>query len=192
MAHDPSNLQRAKFADRLRTARKARGFRTARSFAEKVGVDQNTYTRYERGEVEPNVGLIERMWQALDLPPTDLFGVLPSGGLAEPVTPPLSGAATGQLSGPTESALAWQVAETFIAARAAPGAALGPLDALRAAARIYAELAADPFGAVARLVADPDLERGDPNRRDALVRRIGALTGALSGRDARLKRPRDV
>ena len=178
----PDDLHRAKFADRLRTARKARGFRTARSFAERIGVDQNTYTRYERGEVEPNVGLIERMWQALDLPPTDLFGGVPSGGLAEQATPSLHGPGSGHLNGATESAIAWQVAETYIAARTAPKTVLDPLDALRAATSIYSALTKDPFGTVTRLVADPDLERGDPERRATLVRRIGALTRALSAR----------
>jgi transcriptional regulator with XRE-family HTH domain len=67
-------LQRDTFANRLRIMRKERGFKTAKSFAEALGVDQNTYTRYERGEVEPNIGLLERIWDLLQLPSNGLIG----------------------------------------------------------------------------------------------------------------------
>lgn len=42
------------FARRLRLARIASGYLTARAFAEQLGIDQNTYTPYERGRSYPS------------------------------------------------------------------------------------------------------------------------------------------
>ncbi|MFM2422594.1 MAG: Helix-turn-helix domain [Pseudomonadota bacterium] len=74
MAPNPKRDAHSGFAERLRALRKARGYRTAKSFAEVLQIDQNTYTRYERGEVEPNLVVLGRIWDLLDLPDNGLIG----------------------------------------------------------------------------------------------------------------------
>ena len=64
---------RLDFAERLRALRIPRGFRTARSFAKALGIDENRYTRYERAEVEPDLGLIRRICEILHVSPADLL-----------------------------------------------------------------------------------------------------------------------
>ncbi|MEM7775611.1 MAG: helix-turn-helix transcriptional regulator [Pseudomonadota bacterium] len=49
------------FGQRLRDARKSAGYRTAQAFATEIGLDQNRYTRYERGEVEPNLFVLRKI-----------------------------------------------------------------------------------------------------------------------------------
>jgi len=66
---------RAFFAERLRTLRVPLGYRTARSFAKALGIDENRYTRYERAEVEPDLGLIRRICALLSVTPNELLGV---------------------------------------------------------------------------------------------------------------------
>jgi transcriptional regulator with XRE-family HTH domain len=58
----------AAFAVRLKTLRVLRGFRTARSFARALDIDENRYTRWERGEVEPSVAMLAKMAEVLGLP----------------------------------------------------------------------------------------------------------------------------
>lgn len=58
----------AAFAVRLKTLRVLRGFRTARSFARALDIDENRYTRWERGEVEPSVTMLAKMAEVLGLP----------------------------------------------------------------------------------------------------------------------------
>jgi transcriptional regulator with XRE-family HTH domain len=64
---------RARFAKRLKAIRVPRGFRTARSLAEALGIDENRYTRYERGEVEPNLDLLLQICSLLGATPNDLL-----------------------------------------------------------------------------------------------------------------------
>ncbi|MFM1816421.1 MAG: Helix-turn-helix domain [Pseudomonadota bacterium] len=63
------------FARRLRELRIPRGFRTARSLAQELGIDENRYTRYERAEVEPDLDLLVRISEVLEITPNDLLGV---------------------------------------------------------------------------------------------------------------------
>lgn len=64
------------FAVRLKQLRVLRGFRTARAFAQALEIDENRYTRWERGEVEPSVAMLAKMAEVLNLP----VDILVSGG----------------------------------------------------------------------------------------------------------------
>lgn len=64
------------FAVRLKQLRVLRGFRTARAFAQALEIDENRYTRWERGEVEPSVAMLAKMADVLNLP----VDILVSGG----------------------------------------------------------------------------------------------------------------
>jgi transcriptional regulator with XRE-family HTH domain len=81
------------FATRLKQLRMLRGFRTARAFAQALGVDENRYTRWERGEVEPNVAMLGKIAEILGLPVDTLVG----GGEIGPALQP--GRAEGPGSG---------------------------------------------------------------------------------------------
>ena len=65
---------RAAFAKRLRERRIQGGYVRARNFARALGIEENTYTRYERAEAEPNLTLIHKICQVLRLTPDALFG----------------------------------------------------------------------------------------------------------------------
>ncbi|MGI9478475.1 MAG: helix-turn-helix domain-containing protein [Hyphomicrobiaceae bacterium] len=64
---------RTRFAQRLRAIRVPRGYKTARSFAEALEIDENRYTRYERAEVEPDLRLMMRICSLLGATPNDLL-----------------------------------------------------------------------------------------------------------------------
>jgi transcriptional regulator with XRE-family HTH domain len=51
--------ERRIFAARLKELRFLRGHHTAKKFAQALGIEQNTYTRYERAEVEPSLTVID-------------------------------------------------------------------------------------------------------------------------------------
>ncbi len=55
------------FATRLKQLRVLRGYRTARAFAQALEIDENRYTRWERGEVEPSVAMLGKMADVLNV-----------------------------------------------------------------------------------------------------------------------------
>lgn len=59
---------RERFAKRLKAARLMKGFETQKAFAEEVGLESETYRRYERGETEPTIGGLIRISQKLEVP----------------------------------------------------------------------------------------------------------------------------
>jgi len=75
----PASQVRAEFADRLRRLRVARGYKHARALARLLDLDENRYTRYERGEVEPNLATILRICAVLGTNPNELLGYRQSG-----------------------------------------------------------------------------------------------------------------
>jgi transcriptional regulator with XRE-family HTH domain len=166
---------REQFAARLRAARRARGFRTAKSFAEALGIEQNTYTRYERAEVEPNIAVIERMWAALDLAPNDLFG-----------TPPGDqrwGAIRGERGrfvpvDPRDKA-AWELAAAYVRATPQAGQTAGSDAEFRRFTTVFADLARHPYETAGRLALDIDLSAADASARDTLVAAFARFTKLL-------------
>ena len=61
-----------------------RGYKTARSIAQKLGIHENRYTRYERAEVEPNLALLMQICRALDVTPNDLItAIITDAGVLE-------------------------------------------------------------------------------------------------------------
>ena len=66
---------RAAFARRLRERRIQGGYVRARNFAKALGIEENTYTRYERAEAEPNLTLIDQICKVLRITPDALFGL---------------------------------------------------------------------------------------------------------------------
>jgi transcriptional regulator with XRE-family HTH domain len=65
---------RIEFSSRLRRLRLEHGYPHARAFAEAIGIEENRYTRYERGEVEPNLAVIAAICRTLGITPNEPFG----------------------------------------------------------------------------------------------------------------------
>jgi transcriptional regulator with XRE-family HTH domain len=61
------------FADRLRQAREAKGYKSAAKFANALGREEHTYRHYERGESEPDYETLERICHLLEITPNDLL-----------------------------------------------------------------------------------------------------------------------
>jgi len=64
---------RQRFAQRLRALRVPRGYKTARSLADDLGIHENRYTRYERAEVEPDIATLMAICRRLEVTPNDLL-----------------------------------------------------------------------------------------------------------------------
>jgi transcriptional regulator with XRE-family HTH domain len=174
MMPDPSCSPRRRFADRLRAARLARGFRTAKSFAQRLNIDQNTYTRYERAEAEPSIAMLDRIWTTLELPFCDLFGPTQdlARGAAEadtPRQPPSSPPVT------LRESLGWRLADLFVdlTTRSGPGPSR-----LQRQGRLFLDLQTNPYPTLARLLAElPDHELPAPTvqRLDDAIRALTAV-----------------
>ena len=166
---------RLRFAKRLREFRLPRGYQTARGFARVLGIDENRYTRYERAEVEPDLTLLMKICEALDVTPNDLLGpdMPPMAGFAEagvgspPATP--EAAATSNRRGTrarsgngaeppaaSQSAyrasqlVAWQLAEEAVRLKLLSGDAevALPMQRLAMTGAIYSALVADAMTAI--------------------------------------------
>jgi len=61
------------FAQRLRKAREAAGFEHAKHFADALGVEPAAYRYWERGGASPNLSMLTRICQLLDVEPNDLL-----------------------------------------------------------------------------------------------------------------------
>lgn len=102
------------FAIRLKQLRVLRGYRTARAFAQALQIDENRYTRWERGEVEPSVAMLGKMADILNVP----VDMLVSGGdVAANLAPSLGvrevGMASLQGSGPSAGAVSHEEPSRF-------------------------------------------------------------------------------
>ena len=70
---DNASEECIRLSKRLKSLRQARGFKTARSFASKLDIHENRYTRYERAEVEPDLELLVKFCSVLRITPNDLL-----------------------------------------------------------------------------------------------------------------------
>lgn len=64
---------RKAFAKKLRAHRTLRGFDTARDFSAAFGIQENTYTTWERGESLPNLEQFLKICWLLGITPNDLL-----------------------------------------------------------------------------------------------------------------------
>jgi transcriptional regulator with XRE-family HTH domain len=146
-------------------------------------LDENRYTRYERGEVEPNLANICRICSVLGIGPNDLFGYDEAPSEPMPATrdpPQLDGNAKGKPA----SSQAWRIASAIASLRSersghvtSPGHD-DPLTPLRATAEIYGRLLTqDPGHVVAQILGDAELDELGPERKAELVALIDAFMG---------------
>jgi transcriptional regulator with XRE-family HTH domain len=181
---------RSRFAKRLKALRQQRGFDRARFFAKTLGIEENRYTRYERAEVEPSLTLIQKMCDTLRVTPNELLGFAdpPEDGSLFWV-PPCAAADEAPTRGdgaPPDpvSALAWRLASAAVAIRqeqAGKQPAGDPLETIRETGKLFADLKAKPFGAVAEIVRDPSLKAAASEKTAMLAELIRAYTETVSG-----------
>ena len=62
-----------KFCDNLKAARKALGL-TQKFVAEKLNVVESCYANWEQGRTEPNVGMLRKLSQILEISLDELIG----------------------------------------------------------------------------------------------------------------------
>ena len=204
----PRNV-RLHFAQRLKELRTARGFRTARSLAQALAIDENRYTRYERAEVEPDLTLLMRICETLGVTPNELLANWSASGAERPLagfaekaestglatgTPPLSPARIGPRAAegsPPEAdravarvrqrALTWRLAGELAKLGAKPDvAAPSALTDLQAKSRLFAEIERDPFAFISRLADDPALAALDRHDQARLAALIDDLIATAS------------
>ena len=206
---DPARAVKEKFARRLRALRVPRGFKTARSFAQALGIDENRYTRYERAEVEPDLSLIQRICETLRITPNDLLNLKDdlatgySSGFAKPedqawtagheFEPHGSGSvsagtasshrATANNSAPSAVAdpksTRRRVLAWQLAARLAALSAGQPLAPLKLTTKYFAEIEADPFAIATRLSNEAALTRADEAEQQRIAAMVDALVSAV-------------
>ena len=193
----PAALQppavRAAFARRLRELRIPRGFRTARKLANALGIDENRYTRYERAEVEPDLTMLVRICDKLEVSPNDLFGITggsppaPMLGLAESTQNAdfgPGGSSTGQgRAADKRQALAWQLARELaqIEAGLEPSRRGGSaFQAVQRTSRLYNEIESNPFAFVAKRVETPPLTTLEPKAQARIVALMENLIEAVN------------
>lgn len=189
---------RIQFAARLKELREQRGFKTARSLARTLDIDENRYTRYERAEVEPDLSLLLRICQTLDVSADDLLGRESDdlvGGSKSAVStagdpdvamsfgePQRDAYAAGLHDRRQARGSAWRLARTF--AEAQEGVAAGELTAdnefavIRRALHLLAEIERDPYAFARRIVEDPIVSGLGSERRAELVRLVADLMDA--------------
>lgn len=186
----PAELQtlsiRTLFAKRLKAFRVPRGFATARSFANALGIDENRYTRYERAEVEPDLSLLIKICSLLAVKPNDLLDFetdqTSSPGFSEeptqplrPTTDPTSRNSARQAS-VLQSALSWRMAELVADLNRADPA--NKLDRVGRIARLYTEIDANPFAFVAGIATNPRLVDLSPEATASFAELAEALIAA--------------
>lgn len=206
MVNSPENspTERQAFAHRLRELRVTRGYRTARSLALDLGIDENRYTRYERAEVEPDIDLITRICRTLSLTPNVLFGFdseRPQTGFAEVAQGIISGygsagaaptadISTAESEGAEASAnaftrFAWALADEIatVRARSAGAPSGGPLAQVATAMAIYKNLMDAPFETLEVLLREPALAHAtvETQERIAELARQFARTASAAG-----------
>ena len=180
------------FARRLRELRVLNGYKTARSLARSIGIDENRYTRYERAEVEPDLTLLTVLAATLRTTPNELLGIAggPATGLQDSVAEQRpfqfeDAAGRAQLSrSECAKAICWTLATAIAEAvehaaaspqdRGAAGSATEPR--LQAVSAGYQQLSQDPFGALTTIVNEPAVVRARPE----LLIRIRSLVEDLA------------
>jgi transcriptional regulator with XRE-family HTH domain len=183
-------IARQQFARRLREFRVARGFKTARSLAQALDIDENRYTRYERAEVEPDIKLIQQICETLGLSPNDLLGALVRRPAAAPRTAlrvsgfseaePVPLSPSGGERDRTAWLLACAVADLKATATKPSPEGAPPLATLQLAARLFADLQSRPYGAVTDILLHPAVAEAPAEEARRIETLIEALTHAAS------------
>lgn len=173
------STNRHRFAGRLRRLRQERGYAAARHFAQALGIPENRYTRYERGDSEPDLDDLYLFFEHLPASPNELFGVeggkplakQPPGFASGPQEPLDRSPDTARGSGhsttiepPRRSdadAAAWHLATIVIRHKRPKNIAAQnhlTFAELRETGLLFKALCNDPFDTISSLVTTPEIE----------------------------------
>lgn len=165
---DLSMRPREKFPQNLRLLRISRGFARARHFAEAIGIGENRYTRYERGEAEPNIELIYKICDVLKAAPNDLFGIGEARAASRSDPGQRPGFAELPQAGPPLStpsqdrqSAGWHLSRELALLEMGEGSG-SPTEQLKATAAIFLELDRSPFHVIARVLSGPVAQAKPP------------------------------
>ena len=84
MSGQKSKTFRKEFAGRLRGLRLWGGYTTAREFAQAIGEEENTYTRWERGETLPSLEQLMNVCSVLEVTPNQIMLPRPKKAISGP------------------------------------------------------------------------------------------------------------
>jgi hypothetical protein len=154
-------------------------------------MEENRYTRYERGEVEPNLLNIGRMCHLLGVDANRFLGLTDASdeqaGLAAE-----TGGVCGQAKGTRRSTQAWRLASviaslpSYNAGPSQPRGINDPLVQLRATLEIYRRLLTDdPTNIFAQFLNDDALSGLELSRKSELMSLINRFMEMQDSRDQR-------
>ena len=171
-----------------------RGFKTARSIAQKLGIHENRYTRYERAEVEPNLALLMQICEVLDVTPNDLVcdtiaGPRDNAGGTRAGVGFHEGDAGEQMPNNGADyafqAAAWQLATDLAEVIEAKdsGESAPPAQVLSATSRLYRRIAAQPFAVLSEIGDQLPLSNASLESQRRVSAAIAALVEAMRPSD---------
>ena len=198
---------RDRFSRRLKAIRVPKGFRTARAFAQALDIDENRYTRYERGEVEPSLDLLLRICELLGATPNDLlcdyigspavsqvggappgfaedrphdalFGGYPMGSSHTPLRDQPSARETAARS----DATAWLLATELAAVQTRIETSLeevSPFRRLELTSEIFSQLKSGPFAVFAGLAAQMRNSEADMETQTRIYKLVDEMVKEL-------------
>ena len=186
---------RREFAQRLRELRVPRGFRTARSLARALDIDENRYTRYERAEVEPDLTMIRRICETLGVTPDALLRPANAGEETDPApaaspTPIAGPNGSEPTTQPARSDLqtaAWLLAEATMELLRLPSATRSsdsttPLASVTETCKLYKALMERPFETISELLMHSDVTKVDHRTASMLRDFIDQFVAAIKAR----------
>ena len=171
-----------------------RGYKTARSIAQKLGIHENRYTRYERAEVEPNLALLMQICEVLDVTPNDLLCdtiAIPDDDLADARAAvgfhegELADAAQHNSADYAFQAAAWQLASDLAEVTEANSSRQGvpPAQILAATSRLYRRIVAQPFSVLSEIGDQIPLNNATLDTQQRVSAAIAALVEAMQPSD---------
>lgn len=197
-------MTRTAFSQILRTCRAEAGYRSARDFADAIGINENRYSRYERGTSEPNLSLICKIATHLNLTPNDLLGfsqsqaasshvttgfAAPSAdGLSDHPIPDHSGFSSAAQSAPKAEmldVLAWRFADAYVRLAASKGRsgtkkiAVSEAEHLTQVARLFTSIKSDVLSVLARLLVSAEFAGAPAVARAPVEQTVDALLAHL-------------
>lgn len=194
------NEPKTPLGEQLRRLRLAKGYRTVRAFAKSLGISENRYGRYERGEAVPKPAMLSKICRGLGITPNELYAWQPG---QEPSTPARGraldllgfgesdghgGAGNVYTTEPSTGAnttgerAMWRFASALVeAGRHSSQDDMGAkqLDRLRAAAVIFLELKSSPLETMARALQAPELQALPPELDARLATEVQAFLASL-------------
>lgn len=186
------------FSRRLRELRIVRGFAKARHFAAALGISENRYTRYERGDAEPSLDMLQRFCRVLNLTPSELLGIVelteahPIATVPGMSEPPASFKSQPEKAPGTAvlaiDAASWRLARVFVqhgwqGDPALRRAGIEALTELRSIAACFEDLRADPYRTIARFLAAPTLVSAPADAQAALNVEVHRFIALLDSGD---------